>query len=147
MAPKHLRKTFLGCIAGKWLGEDLHLKRVKKKIHTCKCSKVNALRKWRSRGSSQEETCVNFHQDEGSVKTFLITLLWLQLQLNLSKLTVNLGVLTVQLAGIQGCRGLIAQKQSFCYERDRPCSMQIIPQKGAHPLYLHNFLLYFSFFC
>ena len=56
MAPRSLRKTFLGCKTGKRLGEDVHLKWAEEKNYSCKFSKVNALRKGRLEAYGQEET-------------------------------------------------------------------------------------------
>jgi len=69
-ACRSLRKKELNCETDKKLGEDLHLKGAER-ICKYKCSKVNALRKWRSGSSRQEETRLKFSQAREKVKAIL----------------------------------------------------------------------------
>lgn len=72
MASRSLKKTSLGCKAGKRLGEDFStFQRGRERICNYSFSKINALRKERSGAYSQKETCLKFSLAKGNVKFVL----------------------------------------------------------------------------
>lgn len=66
---QRIDSKFLRNITDLWVVEDLHLK-AEEIFIMATFSKVNALRKGRSRASSQKDTCLKFGKAEGNIKAF-----------------------------------------------------------------------------